>query len=826
MKRTLALVLALVMAIGLMAFPVSADFTDDAEIKYAEAVDVMSAIGVINGFEDGSFDPDGYLTREQAAKVVAYLMLGAEQADALGATSAPFDDVAANRWSAGYIAYCVNEGIINGRSETTFDPTGNVTGYEFAKLMLGCLGYSSSIEKYTGAQWNINVAKTALTIGLFDGNKGANYNVALTREEAALYAFNMIQADLVDYDNRGTEIDLGNGMSLVTGASKAEPIQGSGFDTIDSSNNYIQFAERYFEDLEKEAGEPDDFQRPSTKWTYDKDTVGTYSDEADFTYTVGTEGKSIYSDLSKPDSDTVYNYYVDGKPVSTIGNYYDGFAIASGNEKKIGGNGTVVEIYDVTKDDDDHDTYDVVVINTYAATIANWTEADEDKDIDEYITIAPKSTPMDQADGIAAFTLDEDFETVQFSEDDADDETVVYYTAAYDDDETYVIKSVTAADSVTAFISKTTGESSFVAGGETYKYNKTIDKYAEYVKDADDAVIYFDSYGYVIYIDTDATASDDFAFVLDTTYEESWGTETYYAKLVLESGEVVVAEVDDDAASYSNFENKFANKVVTYDVDKDGVYELNLDTGVNKFGLSSPAFTLDKGVSELKFPNDSPSNFYTNSKTVFVIASYDAGDKVDDYDFNVYTGIANVPSINGIDGLVTDARGGEVAKFVYIQNADSAATSEDIVFVANDTHEVISSADYDDYYVLNAIVNNEVVELMIKDGSDADDKLTGSPDPAYIVYTSLKYDSDGLVIDFTGGILAPAASANETKKVENDVVEVNGKYFSLADDCAVFTVDDGDITSGSVSSIRNSSSMSINVYTNDDGFVSTVILFK
>ena len=71
MKGTLALVLALVMAIGLMAFPVSADFTDDADIKYTEAVGGMSAIGVIDGFEGGSFDPDGYLTREQAAKVVA-----------------------------------------------------------------------------------------------------------------------------------------------------------------------------------------------------------------------------------------------------------------------------------------------------------------------------------------------------------------------------------------------------------------------------------------------------------------------------------------------------------------------------------------------------------------------------------------------------------------------------------------------------------------------------------------------------------------------------------------------------------------------------------
>ena len=352
MKRTLALVLALVMAIGLMAFPVSADFTDDADIKYTEAVDVMSAIGVIDGFEDGSFDPDGYLTREQAAKVVAYLMLGAEDADALSASSAPFDDVAANRWSAGYIAYCVNEGIINGRSDTTFDPTGNVTGYEFAKLMLGCLGYDGAIEKYTGATWNINVAKTALTVGLFSGNRGANYNVPLTREEAALYAFNMIQADLVDYDNRGSEIDLGNGVTINTGASKAQPITSANeYSTIDDeladkdkedNNLYvIQFAERYFEDLEKSTASPDAFGRPSVNWEYDNDDVGTYSDTADITYTTGTKGKDIYSDLNKPSaSKTEYNYFVDGEEFDKgdIGSIYkadgEGFAIDSGVDVK------------------------------------------------------------------------------------------------------------------------------------------------------------------------------------------------------------------------------------------------------------------------------------------------------------------------------------------------------------------------------------------------------------------------------------------------------------------------------------------------------------
>ena len=95
MRKFLALVLALVMTMSLVTVSAGAatDFTDDAKITNAEAVEVLSAIGILGGYADGSFRPEGVLTRGAGAKMVAYLMLGQEAADGLKATYTVFEDV-------------------------------------------------------------------------------------------------------------------------------------------------------------------------------------------------------------------------------------------------------------------------------------------------------------------------------------------------------------------------------------------------------------------------------------------------------------------------------------------------------------------------------------------------------------------------------------------------------------------------------------------------------------------------------------------------------------------------------------------------------------
>ena len=90
MKKFLSLVLALVMTMSLVTVSAGAkDFTDSTKIQYNEAVDVMSAVKVIDGYAEGDFRPSTTLTRGAAAKIICNLILGPTTAGALVADAAP-----------------------------------------------------------------------------------------------------------------------------------------------------------------------------------------------------------------------------------------------------------------------------------------------------------------------------------------------------------------------------------------------------------------------------------------------------------------------------------------------------------------------------------------------------------------------------------------------------------------------------------------------------------------------------------------------------------------------------------------------------------------
>ena len=198
LKKTLSLVLVVAMVLGLCVVGASAknaveDFTDADKIgdAYYEAVGVMTGIGVIKGMGDGTLSPTGYYTRAQAAKIITYMLIGEKAAESLVCTTAPFEDVAANHWAAGYIAFCVEKGIINGMSATTFEPEGQLTGFQWAKMLLCAVGFGSQGE-FTGNSWSLNTAFVAHRVGLFDGDLAGADHVALQRQQAMLYAFNVL----------------------------------------------------------------------------------------------------------------------------------------------------------------------------------------------------------------------------------------------------------------------------------------------------------------------------------------------------------------------------------------------------------------------------------------------------------------------------------------------------------------------------------------------------------------------------------------------------------------------------------------------------------
>ena len=146
LKKILALVLSLMMVLSVMVTASATDFADDADITNKEAVEVMSALGILSGSQ-GKFAPQGTLERAQAAKIIAFLKLGAD-ADALlkGTGSTVFEDVTSG-WAYDYVSYCAGEGIVSG-SQGKFFPKNTLTGYEFGKMVLNAAGVEGT---YTGS---------------------------------------------------------------------------------------------------------------------------------------------------------------------------------------------------------------------------------------------------------------------------------------------------------------------------------------------------------------------------------------------------------------------------------------------------------------------------------------------------------------------------------------------------------------------------------------------------------------------------------------------------------------------------------------------------
>ena len=210
LKKSLALVLALVMVLGLGVVGASADNkldsytdTDDLGDAYVEAMGVMTGLGIINGIDSTTLDPDGTYTREQAAKIIAYMQLGKAKADSLKCTVAPFDDVAASRWSAGYIGYCAGEGIIGGDGLGSFRPKDNVTAQELAKMLLVILGQDP--ETYSGAGWAERVNADAQSFGIYYGLT-AQVSQPVTRDNACLLIYNAMRCPAIaDPDAQGLD---------------------------------------------------------------------------------------------------------------------------------------------------------------------------------------------------------------------------------------------------------------------------------------------------------------------------------------------------------------------------------------------------------------------------------------------------------------------------------------------------------------------------------------------------------------------------------------------------------------------------------------------
>ena len=199
LKKVLALVLAFACAFTMFA---GAAFTDSADITQTEAVDMLAALNVIDGYEDGSYRPDDVVTRAEMAKMIYVIRNGgSDVVTQYEGYKTPFADVEnVNHWAKGYIAYCYANGIISGKTATSFDPDATVTGTEAAKMALVLIGYDPTKAGLEGSAWATNTINLATKKDLF-----ADYTISITagcdRQFAAQLLYNTLWACTVRWSS-------------------------------------------------------------------------------------------------------------------------------------------------------------------------------------------------------------------------------------------------------------------------------------------------------------------------------------------------------------------------------------------------------------------------------------------------------------------------------------------------------------------------------------------------------------------------------------------------------------------------------------------------
>ena len=340
MKKLLALVLALVMTLSLAVVGSNAAFKDADKVSatYAEAVDVLAGMKVFQGYTDGTFQPEGSITRAEVAAIVYRLYTGdvADKQASLYATYNKFNDMGGAKWAAGYIGYCANAGLVKGYDAKTFGPSDKVTGYQALAMILRAVGYDKAGE-FTGADWQLHVAQYAQQLGILKNVKGEDLNAAASRQLVAELLFQTAaKVPCVTY-------------TAALGYSNTSSILGT---TKNDTLGYKNFG------LTKTADTTDKWGRPCYKWTNGKTgsalvTYATVKATPVATYTKAVAECDVAHDAGLT-ADTAYTLYVNGEKVAakyTV-NLTD-------TTTKIGAQGRLVEVYDDS----------IVMIDTFLAKV-------------------------------------------------------------------------------------------------------------------------------------------------------------------------------------------------------------------------------------------------------------------------------------------------------------------------------------------------------------------------------------------------------------------------------------------------------------------------
>ena len=831
-KKLLALVLVIVMAIGLtsLAAAKTADeYTDIASITdpdSLEALYVMTAIGITQGYPEGNFAPNGIFTRAEATKIVAWMLLGSA-ADSLPKTATQFSDVPAGFWASGYISYCTAQGILVGYGDGKFGPNDTVTAAQFTIMLLRALGYGLKGE-YTGDAWAMNAYLDATKDDCDIFTLDVDFMANATREQVIVYAFNALnvhkeettevvesfilipapsynvldasytsakQAALATLIAKEIAYESRSAARAAAANAVPEAIYNVHYTTESTSTTKViavdSLAYTVF-GLTKETSS-DDLGRPGiVDWIYKKASVYTVSgDEPVATFDKSFTQADLYKITGKGPSaaanvDTTWNDK-DGQNAkatpTSLSSYRLGTVTPASTDL---GNGVRTEIYKVGTN------YQAVVIEpsfaklTIKATAATGTKG------------AYNTYSVGGADGViftshvdAAFEPDD----VVINGDVKNGDMVLYYQG----DSLLYIEAV---DIVTGVLTAISSGRVYTIDGNKLNEAAAIVGKAGISPDKEEQSFYLDSFKNVLGLKEGAAPPLAVVMLLSIratrVLEDNEIIDKYFATVVDLDGTVQTVETDGGAAASGSpadqLYNLMTGSVVAYEI-VDGQYTFKTTIAANNTALAAlkvltaSVDEITKGSVSMALLSGTVGN--ANNSTKFVVVNYaDSLATAPNGKVTVYTGIANVPNFTSLTQTTAvsypapgASSANTIANIVYIFDNTAATTAQSYAFYTG-AYSMVAGG-----YNVDLIIDGDLVPTFVTTSSFS--ALT-----ANTLYSSL-------IIGANGSINVVVGTNPKESEMEGDgggsvanaggllsYTDKNDNYFaigSVADSVPVYT---------------------------------------
>ena len=785
LKRALSLALASVMLLGMMVVGSSAkgldDFSDNAEIVNKDAVAVTSAIGMFEGYEDGSFGPENVVTRAEMAVIISTMLYGAGVNVNQFAETNVFTDVPA--WAEGYVNLCSSLGIVAGVGDGKFDPNATVTTAQAVLMLCRALGYFQNAADF-GDNWMLAATAKGTALGLY-GDLKLTANEGLTRDNVAELVFNALtKAVPVQYnellgvyynENKGIVYSLTFYYTDTLGYKNFDLVYKTGEETTYGRPATTWGTGSYRVQTNTTAGNDnyglneDGSLIPGQVKMLASDEIITIADEPDYVYTGATEEKALYKDLGRGIiTSYAWTVYVDGH-LDTVdydknddGDYDDvdeSYVTRPGNNSSdyiYTDSGMVTEIYV----DSANETVTVVCYYNYIGQVSRVRDDADGK----YVQLTNITYDGGSYDDInSALTdvgteLDTKFYTDAFAED-----AYVVFTVDCDDrdgsDYDAHVATMAAPETADGTVKAVSQDPKYDTGNYI-ELDSTKYVYSEVsAKDldnndmtADPALeteyrLYLDPNGFVVGFAALEDVSKNYVYVIDAS--ESTGD--VEAKVLFPDGTVAKIDVDGTIEKFNgtgsastDFEvkndtdaDKLEGVVFAYEKNSKDVYTLTFETA----DQAVVNIETDKASIYTTSVDDQDTTVYTvDLNTVFA----DLDDKV------AYTGYEEVPNYDGATIMVVDHNGNGMEDIVFIVDQGTKYGEDSTYFyVAGATDYKTVKIDGTQYTYRTVYVDGEKIDK----GSEEPFVIKASEDTIATtgigLYKVVKVDDQGRVLEYT-----------------------------------------------------------------------------